>query len=45
LNGFNFSLSAETFVAQRMALPDNKQLKARKPIIPDSQGSQSAYKG
>jgi len=27
LNGFHFSLSAETFVAQRIALPDNKQLK------------------
>ncbi len=27
LNGFNLSLSAETFSARRIALPDNKSLK------------------
>ena len=35
LNGFHFSLSAETFVAQRMVLPDNKQLKDLRAQHPD----------
>jgi len=35
LNGFQLSLSAETFVAQRMALPDNKQLKDLRAQHPD----------